>query len=144
MRYKISNELKKILKEKLNIDYDNYIIFLKSTIYDVNIYVLFDKEHTKFLKLKVYIPQERITVIGKCEGFSTLGIKGISENNYEMSAFNFVLSDEESIKNSGEDYYMFLKDKYKIIDKETFKIDHGTEIYFKMGGEIDLIKIFNE
>ena len=60
-----------------------------------------------------------------------------------MSAFNFVMLDEKSLKNSGEDYYIFLKDKYKITDKETFKIDYGTEIYFKMGGEIDFIKIFN-
>ena len=142
MKYKLNPILQKLLEEKLNIDYNNYIIFLKCNMLDSSIYVLFDKNKIKFLQLITSPNKGEISSIGECESFSVLGIENISESNKDMSVFNFSANENKTINNLKSNNFNFIDDSVQF-NKSIFEIDFSTEIYFKMGGEIEFIKIFN-
>ena len=89
MKYKLNPILQKLLEEKLNIHYNDYVIFLKCNMLHSSIYVLFDKNKIKFLQLITSPNKGEISSIGECESFSVLGIKNVSESNKDMSVFNF-------------------------------------------------------
>ena len=142
MKYKLNPILQKLLEEKLNIHYNDYIIFLKCNMLDSSIYVLFDKNKIKFLQLITSPNKEEISSIGECESFSVLGIENISESNKDMSVFNFSANENKTINNLKSNNFKFIDDSVQF-NKSIFEIDFSTEIYFKMGGEIEFIKIFN-
>ena len=142
MKYKLNPILQKLLEEKLNIHYNDYIIFLKCNMLDSNIYVLFDKNKIKFLQLITSPNKGEISSIGECESFSVLGIENISESNKDMSVFNFSANENKTINNLKSNNFKFIDDSIQF-NKSIFEIDFSTEIYFKMGGEIEFIKIFN-
>ena len=142
MKYKLNPILQKLLKEKLNIHYNDYIIFLKCNMLDSSIYVLFDKNKIKFLQLITSPNKGEISSIGECESFSVLGIENISESNKDMSVFNFSANENKTINNLKSNNFKFIDDSIQF-NKSIFEIDFSTEIYFKMGGEIEFIKIFN-
>ena len=142
MKYKLNPILQKLLEEKLNIDYNNYIIFLKCNMLDSSIYVLFDKNKIKFLQLITSPNKGEISSIGECESFSVLKKKNISESNKDMSVFNFSANENKTINNLKSNDFNFIDDSIQF-NKSIFEIDFSTEIYFKMGGEIEFIKIFN-
>ena len=142
MKYKLNPILQKLLEEKLNIDYNNYVIFLKCNMLESSIYVLFDKNKIKFLQLITYPNKGEISSIGECESFSVLGIENISESNKDMSVFNFSANENKTINNLKSNNFKFIDDSIQF-NKSIFEIDFSTEIYFKMGGEIEFIKIFN-
>ena len=142
MKYKLNPILQKLLEEKLNIDYNNYVIFLKCNMLDSSIYVLFDKNKIKFLQLITSPNKGEISSIGECESFSVLGIENISESNKDMSVFNFSTNENKTINNLKSNDFNFIDDSIQF-NKSIFEIDFSTEIYFKMGGEIEFIKIFN-
>ena len=142
MKYKLNPILQKLLEEKLNIHYNDYIIFLKCNMLDSSIYVLFDKNKIKFLQLITSPNKGEISSIGECESFSVLGIENISESNKDMSVFNFSASENKTINNLKSNNFKFIDDSIQF-NKSIFEIDFSTEIYFKMGGEIEFIKIFN-
>ena len=142
MKYKLNPILQKLLEEKLNIHYNDYIIFLKCNMLDSSIYVLFDKNKIKFLQLITSPNKGEISSIGECESFSVLGIENISESNKDMSVFNFSANENKTINNLKSNNFKFIDDSVQF-NKSIFEIDFSTEIYFKMGGEIELIKIFN-
>ena len=142
MKYKLNPILQKLLEEKLNIDYNNYVIFLKCNMLDSSIYVLFDKNKIKFLQLITSPNKGEISSIGECESFSVLGIENISESNKDMSVFNFSANENKTINNLKSNNFKFIDDSIQF-NKSIFEIDFSTEIYFKMGGEIEFIKIFN-
>ena len=50
MKYKLNPILQKLLEEKLNIHYNDYVIFLKCNMLHSSIYVLFDKNKIKFFE----------------------------------------------------------------------------------------------
>ena len=142
MKYKLNPILQKLLEEKLNIDYNNYVIFLKCNMLHSSIYVLFDKNKIKFLQLITSPNKGEISSIGECESFSVLGIENISESNKDMSVFNFSANENKTINNLKSNNFKFIDDSIQF-NKSIFEIDFSTEIYFKMGGEIEFIKIFN-
>ena len=142
MKYKLNPILQKLLEEKLNIHYNDYIIFLKCNMLDSSIYVLFDKNIIKFLQLITSPNKGEISSIGECESFSVLGIENISESNKDMSVFNFSANENKTINNLKSNNFKFIDDSVQF-NKSIFEIDFSTEIYFKMGGEIEFIKIFN-
>ena len=142
MKYKLNPILQKLLEEKLNIHYNDYIIFLKCNMLDSSIYVLFDKNKIKFLQLITSPNKGEISSIGECESFSVLGIENISESNKDMSVFNFSANENKTINNLRSNNFKFIDDSIQF-NKSIFEIDFSTEIYFKMGGEIEFIKIFN-
>ena len=142
MKYKLNPILQKLLEEKLNIHYNDYIIFLKCNMLDSSIYVLFDKNKIKFLQLITSPNKGEISSIGECESFSVLGIENISESNKDMSVFNFSANENKTINNLKSNNFKFIDDSIQF-NKSIFEIDFSTEIYFKMGGEIEIIKIFN-
>ena len=142
MKYKLNPILQKLLEEKLNIHYNDYIIFLKCNMLDSSIYVLFDKNKIKFLQLITSPNKGEINSIGECESFSVLGIENISESNKDMSVFNFSANENKTINNLKSNNFKFIDDSIQF-NKSIFEIDFSTEIYFKMGGEIEFIKIFN-
>ena len=142
MKYKLNPILQKLLEEKLNIHYNNYVIFLKCNMLDSSIYVLFDKNKIKFLQLITSPNKGEISSIGECESFSVLGIENISESNKDMSVFNFSVNENKTINNLKSNNFKFIDDSVQF-NKSIFEIDFSTEIYFKMGGEIEFIKIFN-
>ena len=142
MKYKLNPILQKLLEEKLNIDYNNYVIFLKCNMLHSSIYVLFDKNKIKFLQLITSPNKGEISSIGECESFSVLGIENISESNKDMSVFNFSANENKTINNLKSNDFNFIDDSIQF-NKSIFEIDFSTEIYFKMGGEIEFIKIFN-
>lgn len=142
MKYKLNPILQKLLEEKLNIHYNDYIIFLKCNMLDSSIYVLFDKNKIKFLQLITSPNKGEISSIGECESFSVLGIENISESNKDMSVFNFSANENKTINNLKSNNFKFIDDSIQF-NKSIFEIDFSTEIYFKMGGEIEFIKIFN-
>ena len=142
MKYKLNPILQKLLEEKLNIHYNDYIIFLKCNMLDSSIYVLFDKNKIKFLQLITSPNKGEISSIGECESFSVLGIENISESNKDMSVFNFSANENKTINNLKSNDFNFIDDSIQF-NKSIFEIDFSTEIYFKMGGEIEFIKIFN-
>ena len=142
MKYKLNPILQKLLEEKLNIHYNDYIIFLKCNMLDSSIYVLFDKNKIKFLQLITSPNKGEISSIGECESFSVLGIENISESNKDMSVFNFSVNENKTINNLKSNNFKFIDDSVQF-NKSIFEIDFSTEIYFKMGGEIEFIKIFN-
>ena len=142
MKYKLNPILQKLLEEKLNIHYNDYIIFLKCNMLDSSIYVLFDKNKIKFLQLITSPNKGEISSIGECESFSVLGIENISESNKDMSVFNFSANENKTINNLKSNNFKFIDDSVQF-NKSIFEIDFSTEIYFKMGGEIEFIKIFN-
>ena len=142
MKYKLNPILQKLLEEKLNIDYNNYVIFLKCNMLHSSIYVLFDKNKIKFLQLITSPNKGEISSIGECESFSVLGIENISESNKDMSVFNFSANENKTINNLKSNNFNFIDDSIQF-NKSIFEIDFSTEIYFKMGGEIEFIKIFN-
>ena len=142
MKYKLNPILQKLLEEKLNIDYNNYVIFLKCNMLHSSIYVLFDKNKIKFLQLITSPNKGEISSIGECESFSVLGIENISESNKDMSVFNFSANENKTINNLKSNNFKFIDDSVQF-NKSIFEIDFSTEIYFKMGGEIEFIKIFN-
>ena len=142
MKYKLNPILQKLLEEKLNIHYNDYIIFLKCNMLDSSIYVLFDKNKIKFLQLITSPNKGEISSIGECESFSVLGIENISESNKDMSVFNFSVNENKTINNLKSNNFKFIDDSIQF-NKSIFEIDFSTEIYFKMGGEIEFIKIFN-
>ena len=142
MKYKLNPILQKLLEEKLNIHYNDYIIFLKCNMLDSSIYVLFDKNKIKFLQLITSPNKGEISSIGECESFSVLGIKNVSESNKDMSVFNFSVNENKTINNLKSNDFKFIDDSIQF-NKSIFEIDFSTEIYFKMGGEIEFIKIFN-
>ena len=142
MKYKLNPILQKLLEEKLNIHYNDYIIFLKCNMLDSSIYVLFDKNKIKFLQLITSPNKGEISSIGECESFSVLGIENISESNKDMSVFNFSTNENKTINNLKSNNFKFIDDSIQF-NKSIFEIDFSTEIYFKMGGEIEFIKIFN-
>ena len=142
MKYKLNPILQKLLEEKLNIDYNNYVIFLKCNMLESSIYVLFDKNKIKFLQLITSPNKGEISSIGECESFSVLGIENISESNKDMSVFNFSVNENKTINNLKSNNFKFIDDSVQF-NKSIFEIDFSTEIYFKMGGEIEFIKIFN-
>ena len=142
MKYKLNPILQKLLEEKLNIHYNDYIIFLKCNMLDSSIYVLFDKNKIKFLQLITSPNKGDISSIGECESFSVLGIENISESNKDMSVFNFSANENKTINNLKSNNFKFIDDSVQF-NKSIFEIDFSTEIYFKMGGEIEFIKIFN-
>ena len=142
MKYKLNPILQKLLEEKLNIHYNDYIIFLKCNMLHSSIYVLFDKNKIKFLQLITSPNKGEISSIGECESFSVLGIENISESNKDMSVFNFSANENKTINNLKSNNFKFIDDNIQF-NKSIFEIDFSTEIYFKMGGEIEFIKIFN-
>ena len=142
MKYKLNPILQKLLEEKLNIDYNNYVIFLKCNMLHSSIYVLFDKNKIKFLQLITSPNKGEISSIGECESFSVLGIENISESNKDMSVFNFSANENKTINNLKSNNFNFIDNSIQF-NKSIFEIDFSTEIYFKMGGEIEFIKIFN-
>ena len=142
MKYKLNPILQKLLEEKLNIHYNDYVIFLKCNMLHSSIYVLFDKNKIKFLQLITSPNKGEISSIGECESFSVLGIENISESNKDMSVFNFSANENKTIKNLKSNNFKFIDDSIQF-NKSIFEIDFSTEIYFKMGGEIEFIKIFN-
>ena len=142
MKYKLNPILQKLLEEKLNIHYNDYVIFLKCNMLDSSIYVLFDKNKIKFLQLITSPNKGEISSIGECESFSVLGIENISESNKDMSVFNFSANENKTINNLKSNNFKFIDDSVQF-NKSIFEIDFSTEIYFKMGGEIEFIKIFN-
>ena len=142
MKYKLNPILQKLLEEKLNIHYNDYVIFLKCNMLDSSIYVLFDKNKIKFLQLITSPNKGEISSIGECESFSVLGIENISESNKDMSVFNFSTNKNKTINNLKSNNFKFIDDSAQF-NKSIFEIDFSTEIYFKMGGEIEFIKIFN-
>ena len=142
MKYKLNPILQKLLEEKLNIHYNDYVIFLKCNMLDSSIYVLFDKNKIKFLQLITSPNKGEISSIGECESFSVLGIENISESNKDMSVFNFSANENKTINNLKSNNFKFIDDSIQF-NKSIFEIDFSTEIYFKMGGEIEFIKIFN-
>ena len=142
MKYKLNPILQKLLEEKLNIHYNDYIIFLKCNMLHSSIYVLFDKNKIKFLQLITSPNKGEISSIGECESFSVLGIENISESNKDMSVFNFSANENKTINNLKSNNFKFIDDSVQF-NKSIFEIDFSTEIYFKMGGEIEFIKIFN-
>ena len=142
MKYKLNPILQKLLEEKLNIHYNDYIIFLKCNMLDSSIYVLFDKNKIKFLQLITSPNKGEISSIGECESFSVLGIENISESNKDMSVFNFSANENKTINNLKSNNFKFIDDSIQF-NKSIFEIDFSTEMYFKMGGEIEFIKIFN-
>ena len=142
MKYKLNPILQKLLEEKLNIHYNDYIIFLKCNMLHSSIYVLFDKNKIKFLQLITSPNKGEISSIGECESFSVLGIENISESNKDMSVFNFSANENKTINNLKSNNFKFIDDSIQF-NKSIFEIDFSTEIYFKMGGEIEFIKIFN-
>ena len=142
MKYKLNPILQKLLEEKLNIHYNDYVIFLKCNMLESSIYVLFDKNKIKFLQLITSPNKGEISSIGECESFSVLGIENISESNKDMSVFNFSTNKNKTINNLKSNNFKFIDDSIQF-NKSIFEIDFSTEIYFKMGGEIEFIKIFN-
>ena len=142
MKYKLNPILQKLLEEKLNIHYNDYVIFLKCNMLHSSIYVLFDKNKIKFLQLITSPNKGEISSIGECESFSVLGIENISESNKDMSVFNFSANENKTINNLKSNNFKFVDDSIQF-NKSIFEIDFSTEIYFKMGGEIEFIKIFN-
>lgn len=142
MKYKLNPILQKLLEEKLNIHYNDYVIFLKCNMLESSIYVLFDKNKIKFLQLITSPNKGEISSIGECESFSVLGIENISESNKDMSVFNFSANENKTINNLKSNNFKFIDDSIQF-NKNIFEIDFSTEIYFKMGGEIEFIKIFN-
>ena len=142
MKYKLNPILQKLLEEKLNIHYNDYVIFLKCNMLDSSIYVLFDKNKIKFLQLITSPNKGEISSIGECESFSVLGIENISESNKDMSVVNFSANENKTINNLKSNNFKFIDDSIQF-NKNIFEIDFSTEIYFKMGGEIEFIKIFN-
>ena len=142
MKYKLNPILQKLLEEKLNIHYNDYVIFLKCNMLHSSIYVLFDKNKIKFLQLITSPNKGEISSIGECESFSVLGIENISESNKDMSVFNFSANESKTINNLKSNDFNFIDDNIQF-NKSIFEIDFSTEIYFKMGGEIEFIKIFN-
>ena len=142
MKYKLNPILQKLLEEKLNIHYNDYIIFLKCNMLHSSIYILFDKNKIKFLQLITSPNKGEISSIGECESFSVLGIEHISESNKDMSVFNFSANENKTINNLKSNNFKFIDDSIQF-NKSIFEIDFSTEIYFKMGGEIEFIKIFN-
>ena len=142
MKYKLNPILQKILEEKLNIHYNDYVIFLKCNMLHSSIYILFDKNKIKFLQLITSPNKGEISSIGECESFSVLGIENISESNKDMSVFNFSVNENKTINNLKSNDFNFIDDSIQF-NKSIFEIDFSTEIYFKMGGEIEFIKIFN-
>lgn len=142
MKYKLNPILQKLLEEKLNIHYNDYVIFLKCNMLESSIYVLFDKNKIKFLQLITSPNKGEISSIGECESFSVLGIENISESNKDMSVFNFSANENKTINNLKSNNFKFIDDSAQF-NKSIFEIDFSTEIYFKMGGEIEFIKIFN-
>ena len=142
MKYKLNPILQKLLEEKLNIHYNDYVIFLKCNMLHSSIYILFDKNKIKFLQLITSPNKGEISSIGECESFSVLGIENISESNKDMSVFNFSANENKTINNLKSNNFKFIDDSIQF-NKSIFEIDFSTEIYFKMGGEIELIKIFN-
>ena len=142
MKYKLNPILQKLLEEKLNIHYNDYVIFLKCNMLHSSIYVLFDKNKIKFLQLITSPNKGEISSIGECESFSVLGIENISESNKDMSVFNFSANENKTINNLKSNNFNFIDDSIQF-NKSIFEIDFSTEIYFKMGGEIEFIKIFN-
>ena len=142
MKYKLNAILQKLLEEKLNIHYNDYVIFLKCNMLDSSIYILFDKNKIKFLQLITSPNKGEISSIGECESFSVLGIENISESNKDMSVFNFSANENKTINNLKSNNFKFIDDSIQF-NKSIFEIDFSTEIYFKMGGEIEFIKIFN-
>ena len=142
MKYKLNPILQKLLEEKLNICYNDYVIFLKCNMLHSSIYVLFDKNKIKFLQLITSPNKGEISSIGECESFSVLGIENISESNKDMSVFNFSANENKTINNLKSNNFKFIDDSIQF-NKSIFEIDFSTEIYFKMGGEIEFIKIFN-
>lgn len=142
MKYKLNPILQKLLEEKLNIHYNDYIIFLKCNMLHSSIYILFDKNKIKFLQLITSPNKGEISSIGECESFSVLGIENISESNKDMSVFNFSANENKTINNLKSNNFKFIDDSIQF-NKSIFEIDFSTEIYFKMGGEIEFIKIFN-
>ena len=142
MKYKLNPILQKLLEEKLNIHYNDYIIFLKCNMLHSSIYILFDKNKIKFLQLITSPNKGEISSIGECESFSVLGIENISESNKDMSVFNFSANENKTINNLKSNNFKFIDDSVQF-NKSIFEIDFSTEIYFKMGGEIEFIKIFN-
>ena len=142
MKYKLNPILQKLLEEKLNIHYNYYVIFLKCNMLHSSIYILFDKNKIKFLQLITSPNKGEISSIGECESFSVLGIENISESNKDMSVFNFSANENKTINNLKSNDFNFIDDSIQF-NKSIFEIDFSTEIYFKMGGEIEFIKIFN-
>ena len=142
MKYKLNPILQKLLEEKLNIHYNDYVIFLKCNMLESSIYVLFNKNKIKFLQLITSPNKGEISSIGECESFSVLGIENISESNKDMSVFNFSANENKTINNLKSNNFKFIDDSIQF-NKSIFEIDFSTEIYFKMGGEIEFIKIFN-
>ena len=142
MKYKLNPILQKLLEEKLNIHYNDYVIFLKCNMLESSIYVLFDKNKIKFLQLITSPNKGEISSIGECESFSVLGIENVSESNKDMSVFNFSANENKTINNLKSNNFKFIDDSIQF-NKSIFEIDFSTEIYFKMGGEIEFIKIFN-
>ena len=142
MKYKLNPVLQKLLEEKLNIHYNDYVIFLKCNMLHSSIYILFDKNKIKFLQLITSPNKGEISSIGECESFSVLGIENISESNKDMSVFNFSANENKTINNLKSNNFKFIDDSIQF-NKNIFEIDFSTEIYFKMGGEIEFIKIFN-
>ena len=142
MKYKLNPILQKLLEEKLNIHYNDYVIFLKCNMLHSSIYVLFDKNKIKFLQLITSPNKGEISSIGECESFSVLGIENISESNKDMSVFNFSANENKTINNLKSNNFNFIDNSIQF-NKSIFEIDFSTEIYFKMGGEIEFIKIFN-
>ena len=142
MKYKLNPILQKLLEEKLNIHYNDYVIFLKCNMLHSSIYILFDKNKIKFLQLITSPNKGEISSIGECESFSVLGIENISESNKDMSVFNFSANENKTINNLKSNNFKFVDDSVQF-NKSIFEIDFSTEIYFKMGGEIEFIKIFN-
>lgn len=142
MKYKLNPILQKLLEEKLNIHYNDYVIFLKCNMLHSSIYILFDKNKIKFLQLITSPNKGEISSIGECESFSVLGIENISESNKDMSVFNFSANENKTINNLKSNNFKFIDDSIQF-NKSIFEIDFSTEIYFKMGGEIEFIKIFN-
>ena len=56
--------------------------------------------------------------------------------------FNFSANENKTINNLKSNNFKFIDDSIQF-NKSIFEIDFSTEIYFKMGGEIEFIKIFN-
>ena len=59
-----------------------------------------------------------------------------------MSVFNFLANENKTINNLKSNNFNFIDNSIQF-NKSIFEIDFSTEIYFKMGGEIEFMKLIH-
>ena len=59
-----------------------------------------------------------------------------------MSVFNFSVNENKTINNLKSNNFNFIDNSIQF-NKSIFEIDFSTEIYFKIGGEIEFMKLIH-